>query len=350
MMSNNKLTRILSLDGGGIRGIIPAQILVSLEKKLQKKSNNPDARLADYFDLIAGTSTGGILTCLYLSPDEKNPERPKFKAEDAVNLYMENGKEIFSISWQQRIMSISGLIDELYSVNSLENVLIKYFGDLQLKQLLRPCLVSAYDVYDSKAHFFTQHDAKITEGRNFLVRDVARATSAAPSYFEAAQVTSMSGVTYPLIDGGVFANNPALCAYAEARQWNLRNKDKDIVHTHTEDMLILSLGNGGATKMYFTHQKVKDWGVVGWIKPLINIMMSGVDQTVHYQLKQIFKAADIEDQYIRIEPEINNANRDMDDASPKNLKALKEAGIKAGEDEDVDRTLERVAGLLIDNS
>ena len=68
--------RILSIDGGGIRGILPGQILVALEEKLQKKSKNEAARIADYFDLVAGTSTGGILTCLYLCPGEKDPTRP----------------------------------------------------------------------------------------------------------------------------------------------------------------------------------------------------------------------------------------------------------------------------------
>ena len=69
-MSKSKFFRILSIDGGGIRGLIPAQVLTVLETKLQKASGNPDARIADYFDLVAGTSTGGILTCIYLCPDE----------------------------------------------------------------------------------------------------------------------------------------------------------------------------------------------------------------------------------------------------------------------------------------
>ena len=80
------LTRILSIDGGGIRGIIPGEILVVLEEKLQKLSNNPQARIADSFDLIAGTSTGGILSCIYLCP-AKEARRPCFTARQAVDLY-----------------------------------------------------------------------------------------------------------------------------------------------------------------------------------------------------------------------------------------------------------------------
>src|SRR5947207_3704233 len=82
--------RILSIDGGGIRGIIPGQVLVALEKKIQQLSGDNSKRIADVFDLIAGTSTGGILTCLYLCPDA-NSARPRFSAADAVDLYLQNG-------------------------------------------------------------------------------------------------------------------------------------------------------------------------------------------------------------------------------------------------------------------
>ncbi|GAB4408972.1 MAG: patatin-like phospholipase family protein [Microscillaceae bacterium] len=345
-MLNKKLTRILSLDGGGIRGIIPGQILVKLEQMLQNRTGDRSVKLADYFDLIAGTSTGGILACVYLTPDKVDNKRPLYRAEDAVDLYMEHGDEIFSVSWMKKLRSASGLIDEKYPSAPIESLLEKYFGNLELKQLIKPCLISAYDVHDSKAFFFTQQDARLHEGQNFLIRDVARATSAAPTYFEAAKVTSMSGVTYPLIDGGVFANNPSLCAYAEARQWDF---GPDKLKPNAAEMMIVSIGNGGASRMRLTHDKIKNWGTVEWIKPLINIMMSGVNQTVHYQLKQIYQAVGKVEQYIRIEPDLNNAKSDMDDASPKNLKALKEAGIKASENEDIAEKLERIVQMLLDN-
>lgn len=85
--------RILSIDGGGIRGILPGQILVSLEEKLKSKSHNTSARIADYFDLVAGTSTGAILSAAYVCPNEEG--RPKYSAKEAVNFYLEDGDEIF---------------------------------------------------------------------------------------------------------------------------------------------------------------------------------------------------------------------------------------------------------------
>lgn len=346
-MDNQKLFRILSIDGGGIRGILPAQIIVALEKKLQAKTNNPQTRIADYFDMIAGTSTGGILTCAYLMPDKNDPKRPRYTAKEAVELYLEHGGSIFSTSTYQFFRSMGGITDERYSEKPIESILQKYFGDVLLSDLIKPCLVTSYDVYESKAHFFRQHLAKESEGRNYLVRDVARATSAAPTYFEAAKINSTSQITYPLIDGGVFANNPTLCAYAEA---HTMKTDGVSEHREAKDFFIFSLGTGSASKRKLEHKNVKDWGAIEWIKPLIDIMMSGVSQTVNYQLKQIYSAIGKPEQYTRIEPDVYNASTEMDDASPKNLNALREAGMRNAETEENNQKLESIASILIRNA
>jgi uncharacterized protein len=318
--STQKLTRILSIDGGGIRGIIPGQILVKLEEKLKKATSNENARIADHFDLVAGTSTGGILTCAYLCPDlkgETNTLRPKYTAEQVVGLYLERGDEIFNIPFKHRIRTSGGLLDEKYPADELEEALNDYFGDTKLSQLLRPCLITSYDIKRRQGHFFTQHDARKNEGWDYFVKDVARATSAAPTYFECSKVKSFTNINYPLIDGGVFVNNPALCAYAE-------------VHNEFEvtakDMAILSIGTG-YEKQSYNYNQAKDWGMLGWIKPLISIMMSGVSEVVDYQLRQIYSAVNAPKQYLRINTEFPiNVNSDMDDASQANLNALKELG------------------------
>ncbi len=346
MSINNQPIRILSIDGGGIRGILPAQILLALEKKLQKKSNNPQARIADYFDLIAGTSTGGILACAYLMPDKQNPLRPLYSAQDAVNLYLENGGSIFSSSTFQFFKSMGGVTDERYSEKPIESILQKYFGDTLLSELIKPCLITSYDVHESKAYFFRQHQAKESDGRNFFVRDVARSTSAAPTYFEASNIKSMSDVTYPLIDGGVFANNPTLCAYAEAHTVDF---GQGVTRRTADDFFIFSIGTGSASKRKLEHKNVKDWGTLEWIKPLIDIMMSGVSQTVHYQLRQIYAAIGKPGQYIRIEPEIHGAKADMDDASPKNLNALREAGMRNAETDENNIKMDNIVNILLGN-
>lgn len=340
-----KQVRILSIDGGGIRGILPGQVLLALEQKLQTKSGNPAARIADYFDMIAGTSTGGILTCLYLCPDEKNPSRAKFSAQEAVDLYLENGNAIFIDDIRHKLFSLGGLTDEKYDVGSLENLLKKYFVDKKLSQLLRPCIIPSYNIFTRSTHFFTQHDARQNPSYDYLISEVARATSAAPTYFEPARVHSLSGVSYPLVDGGVFANNPALCAYAEARQQFMRaNGSKRIT---ARDMFIVSVGTGSQKRSY-DFEKAKGWGSLGWIQPVLDIMMSGASDTVDFQLKQIFDAIDCPENYTRINPELGEAVPEMDNASAANMQALKEAGIVAAEMND--EKLETIADFLLNSS
>lgn len=319
--------RILSIDGGGIRGILPGQILVELEKKLQRLSSDPHKRLADYFDMIAGTSTGGILTCLYLYPDPEKAGRPFFSAEDAVNLYLKNGGGIFKESSIQS----DGLRQEKYPVVAIEELLKKYFQSTRLSELLKPCLITSYNIYARSTHFFTQHDAKTNKAYDFYLYDVARGTSAAPTYFEPAGVTSLSGITYPVVDGGVFASNPALCAYAEARE-KFKSKGEERM-----DMFMLSIGTGSKKESY-AYNKVKGWGKMGWVKPVLDIMLSGASETVDFQMKHIFEAINCRNNYFRLNPGIGDASIEMDNASPENLNALQEAGIKAalGYDEELD--------------
>lgn len=314
-----KLTRILSIDGGGIRGIIPAQILLSLEKKLQERTGNPDARLADFFDLLAGTSTGGILTCIYLCPDlAGNPTRPRFSAEEALDLYLSKGGKIFNVSIWQKITSAAGILDEKYSAGNLEKELDYYLGELKLSDLLKPTLITAYDIERRCAKFFTRHDAVEKKSEDYYLWEVARATSAAPTYFEPKGLKSLSGTFYALIDGGVFANNPALCAYAEARM-------KLPGHPKTEEMAMLSIGTGYVKKEY-SFKNAKNWGLLEWAKPVIDIMMTGVAETVDYQLRRIFEAAGRPDQYLRIDGKIKNAKPDLDEATAANLGNLAKDG------------------------
>jgi patatin-like phospholipase/acyl hydrolase len=139
----------------------------------------------------------------------------------------------------------------------------------------------------------------------------------------------MSNISYPLIDGGVFVNNPTLCAYSEARGYNFGPNKKN--KPTAKDMLILSLGTGNVDNPY-PYKKAKDWGVAGWIKPLIDIMMSGVSETVDYQLHQIFDSVNCSDQYLRINPGLGLASPEMDNATEENLTALEEAGAECASD------------------
>jgi patatin-like phospholipase/acyl hydrolase len=319
-------TRILSIDGGGIRGILPGQILVHLESYLQTQSGNPSLRLADCFDLIAGTSTGGILTCIYLLPDLSSrpvngKHRPKFSAQDAVDLYLNYGDDIFTVPLFKRIASLGGLTDERYPSTVIEKTLSQYFGDTRLSQLIRDCAITSYDIAEREVVVFNSRDNR--EGKRpdkeFFVRDVARATSAAPTYFEPANIIAGDRSVRPLIDGGVFANNPSLCAYAE-----LATSAKGI-----EDVALLSIGTGGVEKS-FSYSETKNWGALGWVKPLIDITLSGVAEAVDFQLGKLYEAAGRSKQYVRINPKLGaNTSADLDNATIPNMRRLREDGDKA---------------------
>lgn len=328
------MKKILSIDGGGIRGIIAGEVVIAIEKELQRQSGNAEARVGNYFDFFSGTSTGGMLTCLYLCPDPDNPSRPRFSAEQAVELYVRYGGKIFDRSLAQRLLSAGGILDEKFSETALEQYLDEYFGELKLSELLKPCIVTAYDTFRRRAHFFAQHDyLRKGESGDFLVRDVCRATSAAPTYFEAALVRSLSGVSYPLIDGGVFANNPAQCAYSEIR--NAKGSPT------AKNMFVVSIGTGSESKPY-EYDQVKNYGAIGWIKPVIDIMMSAASETTHYHMTKMFSAMGNGANYVRIQPSgIGRASYEMDDASDGNIQHLIEVGKETAENcEDIGRIVE----------
>lgn len=340
-----KKVRILSIDGGGIRGILPAMILNKLEQTIQH-IEGANARLADYFDLIAGTSTGGIIAGLLLVPDKNG--RPKYRAKDALDLYQTRGHEIFNIELWDRIKTLGGLGESKYPVKELERHLANYFGETRLGDLLRPCLIPAYDVTKRKAIFFNKLDASNPK-RNFLVKDVLRATSAAPTYFETALIKSEDQTHFPLIDGGVVANNPAMDAYVEARNIRfseLPNGSGRPNYPKVEDMIIISLGTG-SEKIQYHYDKVKSWGQLEWIRPIIDILMSGNEETVNYQLRALFNTTNYPGHFVRMDPSLGNASTELDDASSQNVLNLLNAGNAFVEQEQ--NKIYHIAEMLIKN-
>jgi patatin-like phospholipase/acyl hydrolase len=171
---------------------------------------------------------------------------------------------------------------------------------------------------------FTQHTAG-KPSADFYIRDVLRATSAIPSYFECKEVLSLSGVSYPLIDGSIFANNPALCAVAEVSKVFFADKFRKQQAT-LANMLILSLGTG-LPKVQYSYEDVKNWGLAKWTRPLLRMGGSANAEAVDYQLQQLFAGAGAARQYLRINPELPiEVAAEIDNIQPQNLQALKELG------------------------
>jgi patatin-like phospholipase/acyl hydrolase len=331
------IKRILSIDGGGIRGIIPALVLVELERILQIKTNNPKARIVDYFDLFAATSSGAILTSILLFPDESG-QKPKYSAKDAVDLYIIHGGKIFQTNFLYRFLAKFGFISEKYTPKNMEAIFAEYFGDVKISQLLKPCLITAYNIELRKAHFFRQQVAKQKgDTKDFYVKDACRATSAAPSYFRPAEIFSISNTRYPLIDGGIVANDPVLTAVIEAARLSDTNNPADKV--------ILSLGSGINSKAYH-YDIMRSRAAIRTVPYLLDMMMSSSSEVNQYIIKQIFKANHRSEYYFRINPtNLSSIDENIDNATLKNISKLKALGERLATENSED--LERLVEYLI---
>lgn len=314
----NSKIRVLSIDGGGIRGVIPARLLEYIEKILREISGDEKAQISDYFDLVAGTSTGGILSAMILAPD------PGYSADDMVKLYVKHGADIFTRSAVAKIIDRSGFFNPLYHHQTIEKILENYLGNLKISNLKRPCLIPTYNIETGSATFISTLEILKNPKQDRLLKDVLRATTAAPTYFAPKRIRQDA-----FIDGGMFANNPALCAYIEATKFPSQPLTKDI--------MVLSLGTGSIHRAY-PYKSAKRWGKLGWILPALDIYASAASQTVNHQLQMLYRDRKKAENYLRIEPNLNDfsVSIEMDSASDDNIEALIQVGDKLCEKYDTE--------------
>ncbi|HEX6247073.1 MAG TPA: CBASS cGAMP-activated phospholipase [Nocardioidaceae bacterium] len=299
------MRKILSIDGGGIRGVMPAVVLAEIERRTRRP-------VADLFDLVAGTSTGGILALGLSRPGAGGS--PRYSAEDLVGLYESQGAKIFRRDPWRRFIALENLLDEKYSATGIEEVLSEYFGDATMSQALTEVLVTSYDIEHRRPYLFKRHKAQTDPRRDWPMWRAARATSAAPTYFEPAKLTFNGGKDYlALVDGGVYANNPAMCGYVEARKlWPAEH-----------DFVVVSLGTGELTRR-IPHDQAKNWGLAKWAQPILGVVFDGVSDAVDYQLRDLCSdEATRVSQYHRFQVVLTEGNDDMDDASRTNIRVLK---------------------------
>ncbi|MEI6728361.1 MAG: patatin-like phospholipase family protein [bacterium] len=301
----SKTIAVLSIDGGGIRGVIPAMILTELEKITGKP-------ISQLFDLVAGTSTGGIISLALTKPKSSQDLSPAFTAKDLVQMYEKNGSRIFSKSLLHTIVAAGNLLEEKYTSTGIEGVLKEYFGDLKLSQSLLPVIIPAYETERRISWFFKSTRAKLDPEYDFLLRDVARSTSAAPTYFEPnkIKVDGPAGY-YSFIDGGVYANNPAMCAYVEAK----------IMFPDADKIIFVSLGTGLQSNQ-LKYDDIKGWGLAKWAQPILNVVFDGIETTIDYQLQQLFQNPNT-GIYQRFQPRLDGLSEDIDKADFENIRALK---------------------------
>ena len=304
------MIKILSIDGGGIRGIVPAVVLAEIERRTGRP-------IADLFDLIAGTSAGGILALGLSIP--KNPPGPLYTASQLLAMYERDSARIFSRSLFHKLAACGNLRRAKYTAAGIEDVLLDYFGDSRLSEASIDVLITSYEIERSFPFFFRSAIARERSDYDFPARQVARATSAAPTYFEPMKLptgTFSHHSTlghYTLIDGGVYANNPAACALVEART----------TQPDATDFLVVSLGTGElATSL--PYEQAKNWGAVRWATSVLDVVFDGVSRTVDYQLRQLLPGTSAQcKRYYRFQTTLDSDNHRLDNASPENITALK---------------------------
>ena len=253
--------RILSLDGGGIRGLYTAVLLQRLARQ-----HRP---LLDSVDLIAGTSTGGIIA-LGLAA-RLTPGR-------LVRLYRTKARDIFDDSWLDNLIDLGRLRGAEYDNDNLKKVLQELFGSRKrLKGLKKKVVIPSFDLDNEgqdaqvrvwKPKFFHNFSGSDSDGEELVV-DVALRTSAAPTYFPTYQ---------GYVDGGVVANNPSMAALAQAL-------DGDTGKQELSDIRLLSLGTG-LNPTYIRGSSL-DWGFAQWAKPLIQLMIDGTMGVADYQCAKL---------------------------------------------------------------
>lgn len=337
--------RLLSIDGGGIRGIIPAIILAQIEQRTGK-------RIVELFDLIAGSSTGGLLALGLTIPNRDRPNEPLYTAQDLVNLYREQGQRIFTEDehWMETVaeqaysqlrgslqnppvslrlpeIDLNSMRGSKFISTAKDEVFTQFLGDTPIEKALKEVFITSYDTELRSPVFFTSNEKAENTGVNFRkvckdisMKQAAMATSAAPTYFSPYRVptnTTDSGY-YSLVDGGVFANNPTTLAMIEAIISHKRDTTEAI---GLNDILIASFGTGALRRTY-RYQDIQRWGRMHWVGSLLNITLDGQSEAVTCQLEQLLPELNSVKQYYRFQGALDEANDDMDDTSAANIASL----------------------------
>jgi hypothetical protein len=280
--TTKKVFKILSIDGGGIRGVYPAHILKCISERLEIK-------IDDHFDMISGTSTGSIIAAALAC--RVNPE-------EIVNMYKEHGPAIFTKKRSLWPSKIKFAFHSLYDNTYLVEILTLVFGDKKLGDISKPLILPATDIGCGGVHVFkSQYSKNFTRDKGVLLRDAVVASCSAPIYFDPKRVGD-----YLLADGGLWANNPSLASVIDAH---------NCLKIALKDIRVLSLGTGQTKTMYGV-KTARKWGFIrAWKhKEFINFLMSLQAQTTYNYLKLLLK----ENQILRLDFE-SDRSLPLDDCS-----------------------------------
>jgi patatin-like phospholipase/acyl hydrolase len=288
--------KVLAIDGGGIRGIIPALVLSELERRTHRP-------VAELFDLVAGTSTGGIIALGVSMPGERG--EPVSRAAHIIDIYEKAGTGIFA---HERFSTMHALLHERYPSEDIDATLAGYFGETPLSAAVVDVAVTAYDMVTRNAVVLRSADARRDASLDLPMRVAARATSAAPTYFEPVAVTLGDPPREMLlVDGAVCANNPAMVACVDAQR-----------RRPGAPMFVVSLGTGQSTTP-LPPDEVREWGLAHWSRVILHLVVDGASEMAHLQLRELLT----DHRYHRLQTQLLDASESLDDATADNIDRLR---------------------------
>ena len=307
IINKHKTFNILSIDGGGILGLYSAEVLALIEKELFKKGTT----FSNRFNLIAGTSTGGIIA-LALSLG--------YSPTEISELYKLHGEKIFHKSYFKYLFR-NWIFTNRYSSLPLQNALTEFFGDKTVNDCKTNICILAIDVSNCQPIIFkTNHNGNLTRDIDVKLTDIALATSAAPTYFPLHSFGYYRG----LADGGLWQNNPALFAIIEACTYFV-GEDKEY-----DSINILSIGNPLSAIKETVSVETRKSGLIKWASKMVTMPMKissfGVHNIINFlsrnEALSIHKYLRIESQNLPDKPECKKLS--LDSANPKTYKLLSE--------------------------
>ncbi|XP_058772791.1 patatin-like protein 1 [Vicia villosa] len=308
---------VLSIDGGGVRGIIPGVILAYLESQLQE-IDGADARLADYFNVIAGTSTGGLITAMLATPDPESNNRPLFAARQIVPFYLKNLPLIFpqkSGIFAPLMNMAKVLTGPKYNGEYLHKTIRGMTGNTLLSQTVTNIVIPSFDVEKFQPTIFSSYQIDAEPALDVKLSDICIGTSAAPTflpahYFEKRDEQGRVIKEYNLIDGSVCANNPTMVAIREVTKDMIRQPKGRSVNdagVGLDRFLVISIGTGSnKSEKKYNAKMVAKWGAFTWLfnsgaTPVIDCFNEASTDMVDYHNSVLFTALQSQDNYLRIQ-------------------------------------------------
>lgn len=306
--TNSKLVRVLSIDGGGVRGIGPASWCASLEHVAEKS-------IADMFNLLSGTSTGGIIATGLAMENPNSPGSSLYTADDIVNFYHTESKKIFT-----RRCFLGYLAVSKYKSKPAYSVFNRLYGDTKLSQIRADCdlLVPYYNLTNNRSSFFKSHKAKnptFARNEDFYLRDVVASTTAAPTYFKEFKLYNAYNKdhfdlyknTYvSAVDGCIAVNDPMACAMTQAES----------LYPRANSFLLVSMGTGQCIS------EVSPRGLLSWARHISTILMGNSFEMSRHMFQKFGMYSSGAVFCSRLQFDISEGHTDMDDTSSENLSYL----------------------------